>query len=223
MLFRQCVEVELLQLLEALQKLDFLKEHFLVGGTALSLYRGHRKSEDIDLFTSKDFYGMDTYRALKDAGLDVAERVSFDTNRMVTQINGIKVDIWKEFGVKTHLKPIQQIEGIRMLSLEDISAQKIMAAQNRNAKKDYVDLIELHKLFGFKQCVQNFKKRYAKQNESPYLARLKEVDLGDIGKDPLLLNKEFNWGIVKSEILDMINTFERTQRMELSKGNDMSV
>lgn len=35
----------------------------LVGGTALSLYRGHRKSVDIDLFTD-DIYGTIDFDAI---------------------------------------------------------------------------------------------------------------------------------------------------------------
>ena len=41
-------QIELLPLLRA-----FSKEYFLVGGTAIALYLGHRQSIDFDLFTEK--------------------------------------------------------------------------------------------------------------------------------------------------------------------------
>jgi hypothetical protein len=44
-----------LDLISALQGKDYLKDFILVGGTGLALIIGHRKSVDIDLFTSKDF------------------------------------------------------------------------------------------------------------------------------------------------------------------------
>lgn len=39
-----------LELLRALQRIDYLKEMRLVGGTALALQTGHRISVDLDLF-----------------------------------------------------------------------------------------------------------------------------------------------------------------------------
>ena len=41
--------------LDILMKDEKLKDHILVGGTALSLRLGHRLSVDIDLFTTKKF------------------------------------------------------------------------------------------------------------------------------------------------------------------------
>jgi Nucleotidyl transferase AbiEii toxin, Type IV TA system len=38
---------------------DTFKDFRLVGGTALSLYRGHRLSEDIDLFTDAPYGSID--------------------------------------------------------------------------------------------------------------------------------------------------------------------
>jgi Nucleotidyl transferase AbiEii toxin, Type IV TA system len=42
-------------LIQQLQAIDGLKDFYLVGGTALALQLGHRKSIDIDLFTQNDF------------------------------------------------------------------------------------------------------------------------------------------------------------------------
>ena len=41
----------LLSVLKTLMKAEEFREFRLVGGTGLSLYRGHRESVDIDLFT----------------------------------------------------------------------------------------------------------------------------------------------------------------------------
>jgi len=37
-------------MINKLMESDLLKDYRMVGGTALSLYRGHRRSDDIDLF-----------------------------------------------------------------------------------------------------------------------------------------------------------------------------
>lgn len=55
MLHEETVERETLALIRRLSGDDFLKNFVLVGGTALSLQLGHRKSIDIDLFTPRPF------------------------------------------------------------------------------------------------------------------------------------------------------------------------
>ena len=54
MLQEGCVSERLLTLLRKLQGEAVFKDYFLVGGTALALQIGHRKSIDIDLFTQTE-------------------------------------------------------------------------------------------------------------------------------------------------------------------------
>ena len=65
MLHREAVEKSTFTLLEELMSFRPLKEYNLVGGTALALLLGHRKSEDLDLFISKDFDKQKMQAALK--------------------------------------------------------------------------------------------------------------------------------------------------------------
>lgn len=55
MLQLQSVRPETLDLLKKLMNADFLEDFILVGGTALALQIGHRKSYDLDLFTARRF------------------------------------------------------------------------------------------------------------------------------------------------------------------------
>ena len=55
MLFKETVSATTLELIKKLQSDQYLKEFYLVGGTALSLQIGHRISVDIDLFTREAF------------------------------------------------------------------------------------------------------------------------------------------------------------------------
>ena len=70
MLHTETVEPSTLDLLKRLQRLPDLANTRLVGGTALALHLGHRKSVDLDLFGSFD--PIVSYRKLlADAGLSV--------------------------------------------------------------------------------------------------------------------------------------------------------
>ena len=55
MLYTETVEPDTLRLLKKLMRLEVLKDFSLVGGTGLSLRFGHRKSVDLELFSTKEF------------------------------------------------------------------------------------------------------------------------------------------------------------------------
>jgi hypothetical protein len=55
MLQQETIEAPTLELIRSLQSKEYLNGFFLVGGTALALHLGHRKSVDIDLFSNFDF------------------------------------------------------------------------------------------------------------------------------------------------------------------------
>ena len=55
MLQFQTVESNTLELLRSLMQKEYLNSFVLVGGTALALQLGNRKSIDLDLFSNTDF------------------------------------------------------------------------------------------------------------------------------------------------------------------------
>ena len=65
MLHTETIEPHTLSVLKSLQKLPALKNFSLVGGTALSLLFGHRKSVDLDLFCAKPFKNETLIMAIK--------------------------------------------------------------------------------------------------------------------------------------------------------------
>ena len=57
-LYYDTVSTPLLSILRRLMSSEVFKDFKLVGGTALALQRGHRRSVDIDLFTDLDYAEM---------------------------------------------------------------------------------------------------------------------------------------------------------------------
>ena len=55
MLHKETIDSKTLELLIDLQKEPLLSSFNLVGGTALALHWGHRRSVDLDFFTSEAF------------------------------------------------------------------------------------------------------------------------------------------------------------------------
>ena len=91
MLYKQTVKPELLEVLKRLMNLPQLNDFVLVGGTALSLQIGHRKSIDIDLFSNKDFDITEIENIL-------IEKMNFmilnkTKGSLMGHINQIKIDV----------------------------------------------------------------------------------------------------------------------------------
>ena len=137
MLYTQTVEAGTLVLIKELMSDKELKSFNLVGGTTLSLKLGHRMSVDIDLFTDRDFDARKISSHLTQTYN--AENIKTLKNGIFCFINGIKVDILAHQYPK--LNKVEKVDGIRMLSLQDIGAMKLKAILHSGTRlKDFVDM-----------------------------------------------------------------------------------
>src|ERR1035438_4050934 len=140
MLRKETVSEPTLDLLKTLMQDDLFRDFFLVGGTALALRIGHRLSIDIDLFSMNSFCEEDLLSAMEakyNFQLDYRRK-----NTLKGEIAGVKVDLI------THnyplVKPLQEVEGLRMASLEDITAMKLNAISGNGTRiKDFIDVAYL--------------------------------------------------------------------------------
>lgn len=140
MLHTETVETRTLDLIRALMSDAKFQEFFLVGGTALSLKLGHRMSVDIDVFTDKEFDAA-SIGAYLDANYELTDS-SVIKNGVFGFIEEVKVDLISHR--YPLIKPVEVIDGIRMLSLEDIGAMKLHAiVQNGSRLKDFIDVYYL--------------------------------------------------------------------------------
>src|SRR5579863_2759900 len=115
--------VELLKRLLADKQLSAFN---LVGGTAFALQLGHRKSVDLDLFTTS---GFDTGRMA--AYLEKQYKAEiFDQNDkgVFGYIGPVKVDLMRD--PHPMIDKPEIMEGLRMLSTRDIGAMKMNAIHN---------------------------------------------------------------------------------------------
>src|ERR1700761_8549949 len=123
MLREETVEPGTLGLLKKIVLLPELKQFRLVGGTALSLLLGHRKSIDLDLFTDQPLEKAILIPALEDAFGDII--VTNDRGKNIYQciIQNVKVDF---VSVRdAFLNPINIIDGIPLADVKDLVALKL--------------------------------------------------------------------------------------------------
>ena len=125
-------QIELLPLLA-----QFRREYYLVGGTAIALYLGHRRSIDFDLFKPSAINHK--------RNLDKVLATSFEhnvTRRVAEQMNLIVNDVKLTFfQYPFPVEPTIRFETyFRLPSLLQLAAMKAYALGPRSKWKDYVDL-----------------------------------------------------------------------------------
>jgi len=114
----------------------FRKEFYLVGGTAIALQMGHRRSIDFDMFTRKPFGSKRVLNVWEKAGkaVIVTRRVSEQMNLVV---DTVKVTF---FEYPYDVVATVEDETFRMPDLLTLAAMKAFALGRRSKWKDYVDL-----------------------------------------------------------------------------------
>ena len=175
MLHKETVESGTLDLIHRLLQDDTFKQFNLVGGTALSLQLGHRKSVDIDLFT-KSAFDKGRVAELLEANHS-AKNVKVVENGIISSIDNVKVDLIYHPFPDVH--PLVVEEGIRMASLEDIGAMKFNAMIADGSRfKDYIDMYVLLENRPLKAMINAYTTKYP--NVDAFMARTALTFFDDI-------------------------------------------
>lgn len=157
-LVKSAAPERVLNLLQQLMHDQQFNKFYLVGGTSLALRLGHRMS--IDLFVHEDFDAIEIGEKLYDQYHATAQENEKNTIR--TLINNVKVDfIAHKYPL---LQPLDNIDDIRMASLEDIAAMKINSISNRGSKKDFWDYAALLTCFTTEEMLSFFQAKYSGAN-----------------------------------------------------------
>ena len=196
MLHAETVEPSTLDLLKRLQRLPELSNTRLVGGTALALHLGYRKSVDLDLFGSFD--PITSYRKLlTDAGYSVegAENGTVQSLR----VDNVKVDLvnypypWMD--------DVLDEDGVRLAGLKDIAAMKLSAVANRGRKKDFTDVARLLDVFSLDQMLSFYKEKFSVSELSFPLRGLMYFDDAEEDPMPEMFDSNFTWENVKKTVV----------------------
>lgn len=163
MLQTKTIEPHAFSVLSLLMEMPELKDFSLVGGTALSLLYGHRKSVDLDLFSDKPFENTKIINTLKEKfKTSFVTRTTNPSFGIFCFVDEVKIDIIRH--PHPLIRPQQSIGYIRLFSTEDIIAMKVQAILGRGRKKDFWDVAELLNHFSVADFIQFHKEKYATQN-----------------------------------------------------------
>lgn len=201
MLHYTTVEPETLELLKNLSNEPALKDFILVGGTALSLQNGHRKSIDLDFFC----YGQ--FDAKKIANIITSKygykEVRFSDTMSIGYINGIKVDFVKAQNQLT--ENIVTQSGIRLADEKDIAAMKLWAiAKDGTRLKDYIDIACLSCKMSLNDMLNHYCQAY--QTDSAMFATKKLLYYKTIEnyESINMISGEYKWELIKQRLEEMV-------------------
>ena len=116
---------------------QFKREFYLVGGTAIALQMGHRRSIDFDLFKLSNLNASKTLKKITAAKVPyvITRRVSEQINLVM---NTVKITFFQyPYAIEANM---DFEKSIRMPDLLTLAAMKAYALGRRAKWKDYIDL-----------------------------------------------------------------------------------
>jgi predicted nucleotidyltransferase component of viral defense system len=203
------------QLLSILKKLMESREFDafrLVGGTALSLHKGHRLSVDIDLFTdaaygSINFETLEKYLRNNWQYVDTTDIVPISMGKSyfigTDKDDCIKLDLYY---TDDFIDDFQLIDGIRLASMDEIVAMKVDVIGRDGRKKDFWDVHELMNDYSLAEMLELHKSRYPFAHDRQHLLfKFTDFSQADYDFDPVCLRKQ-HWEIIKLELLEFVDS-----------------
>lgn len=203
MLYTETVTRATLELLKELMTIPALGSFNLVGGTNLSLRFGHRLSIDLDLFTNEFFDSEKIFNLLESRYQNII-LASQSESMLFLYINDVKIDmVLLPYG---YLKPIEIVDDIRLVSVEDIAAMKLSAIARRGVKKDFWDIFELLSKFSIKEMISFYKEKYRSRDIFHLLRSLVYFADAETQKDPDPI-KKITWLQIKQKLQEEVEKY----------------
>ena len=196
------------RILKTLMKAKEFDAFRLVGGTALSLHRGHRESLDIDLFSDATYDSID-FKAIESFLSNTFSYVDTNDYKIVglgksyyvgnSEEDCVKLDL---FYTDEFIQDFLLIDGIRLATVEEIIAMKIDVISRGGRKKDFWDIHELKEDYSIGKMLALHKQRYPFNHDEDQIRRnFSNFQIADDDFSPICL-KGKHWEIIKLDMID---------------------
>jgi len=177
-MFKQIISSDQLQLIPLVK--SFLESFYLVGGTAIALHLGHRRSIDFDLFTDKTF-DPTKLRTKISKNNKIDHVFSQGEGELTVLINNVKITFYYYpfvIGQKILFDDV-----IRLPDLITLGAIKACALGRRAKWKDYVDLYFIFQKHTFQELINKtngiFKSEFNEKLFRTQLGYFEDIDYSE--------------------------------------------
>lgn len=182
----------------------------LVGGTSLSLQKGHRQSLDIDLFTDAQ-YGTVYFEAITIFLNQNFAYVDYVKDNLISmgrsyyvgknERESVKLDIYY---TDPYIREFIIVEGIRLAHVEEIVAMKVEVLQNVGRKKDFWDLHELLDDFSVDAMIALHAERYPYSHDHELIkTKFTDFTVADEDFEPVCLRGK-PWELIKLDLMEAV-------------------
>lgn len=152
-------------LLEKLASQKFAKNFYLAGGTAAELFLNHRRSDDLDFFSEKEFNFAILIKHLKEVGKFLGMKSAEDT--LLGNLDDIKISFFS-LPYKLLESPLKY-KNLSIATPIDLALMKILAISDRGTKRDFIDLYFLcQKVKTLEEFMCLFQKKFGKYDYNIY-------------------------------------------------------
>jgi len=207
MLSLRAIEPHTLELLRKLSANPLLASARLVGGTSLALQYGHRKSIDLDFFSSYPFEQSALIESLRQLGqLEILNRTN---NILQVKLDGVLLD-FVDYHCYGWIDDKVIEEGISLASPIDIAAMKINAVIGRGTRKDFVDLYVLLSHYSIHEIMSFYHKKYPDYSEYQALKSLTYFEDAESFPMPVMLIDD-DWNKMKRTIIQAAKDYQANQ------------
>lgn len=200
----------LIQLRPVIDKHEFI----LIGGTALALLIGHRKSVDFDFHTTDTFSNSQLFDEITDTGVST-QLISEAEDTLIVTCDSIKTS----FFASDRLVAVGGLfDTIPLAQIEDIAAMKLLAISQRGAKRDFFDLYFILKDVPFHKIAAKLMQIYGNARINPVHIGKSLVYFSDAEADPepdFMTGFETSWDDVKRFLREHVKQF--SQDLEIEK------
>ena len=157
----------------------FIKDFGLVGGTAIALQIGHRRSIDFDLFSAKEFNNAKIRKLITASGRKIGKVYKDETGQFTFFVDQAQFTFF-HYPFKIDFS-VQFEKTLRMPDLLTLAAMKAYALGRRAKWKDYVDLyFIINKYHSIEKIVKSgkaiFKGEFNERIFREQLSYFKDID-----------------------------------------------
>lgn len=211
MLYYNTISPLLESILIKLMQEELFNPFRLVGGTSLSLRLGHRLSIDIDLFTnaqygSLDFSKIEAYLKKEFkycTSPDKTDIIGFGKSFYIgnSQNQSVKLDLYYYDELDD---TIEEVDDIRMATIENIVAMKMEVIAGGGRKKDFWDIHELMESYSTEQLLSIHENYFHySHSRKELLEGLINFEKADEDFNPICLKGKI-WELIKLDIYEAV-------------------
>lgn len=172
----------------------------LAGGTAVALHLGHRRSVDLDWFTTSALADPLQHAGRLRADGIVLEDVETQRGTLHASADGVRVSLIEyRYALLSKPEPLGAT-GAVIASLDDLAAMKLAAVAQRGTRRDFVDLHALATRFRpLPDLLGFYRKRYGVTDATHILYGLSYFDDAEREQMPDMLVPA-DWATIQREI-----------------------